>query len=103
MRNYLLAYKGGEFPQTEDERDQVMAAWGKWFASLRDAVVDAGNPFGPAKAISPDGSVGDTEAGLTGYSIVSADSLEDALEHARGCPILAGGGSVEVYEGFAVM
>jgi hypothetical protein len=29
---------------------------------------------------------------------VSADSLSDAAAKAKGCPVLAGGGSVEVYE-----
>ena len=42
-------------------------------------------------------------AGLTGYSILNADSLADAAEKAKGCPILASGGTVEVYETFDVM
>ena len=29
---------------------------------------------------------------------MSAESLEDAAALAKGCPILAGGGSVEIYE-----
>ena len=37
-------------------------------------------------------------AGLGGYSVVSADNLSEAAAVAKGCPILAAGGSVEVYE-----
>ena len=35
---------------------------------------------------------------LTGYTIITAESLADATEKAKGCPVLATGGSIEVYE-----
>jgi hypothetical protein len=38
------------------------------------------------------------KSGAGGYSIVSADSLSDAAAKAKGCPVLASGGSVENYE-----
>jgi hypothetical protein len=104
MANYLLAYSGGNTPPTDAERDAQMAAWGKWFGELGDAVVDPGNPFGPSKAIAADSSVGDgAPSGLTGYSVLTADSLDAATEMAKGCPVFAVGGSVEVYETFEVM
>jgi len=37
-------------------------------------------------------------AGLSGYSIISAGGIDEAVALARGCPVLAAGGSVEVYE-----
>jgi len=40
--------------------------------------------------------------GLTGYSIVSADSLDSAVELAKGCPVLEIGGAVDVYEAIAM-
>jgi hypothetical protein len=104
MPNYLLAYKGGGMPDSDAEREQVMAAWGRWFGALGEALVDAGNPFGPSKSISSNGLAADGGAsGLTGYSILKAHNLDAAAEHAKGCPILASGGTIEVYEGFAVM
>ena len=33
---------------------------------------------------------------LTGYGFVTADSMDAAIEIAKGCPILQDGGSVEV-------
>jgi hypothetical protein len=67
-------------------------------------LVDGGNPFGPSTSIGADGSVdGSGSSGLTGYSIVSADSLDAATEHAKGCPVLSPVGTVEVYEGVPVM
>jgi hypothetical protein len=42
-------------------------------------------------------------SGLTGYSIPKADNLSAAAKMAKGCPILSGGGSMEVYETFQAM
>ena len=36
----------------------------------------------------------------TGYSLVEANDLEDALAKAKGCPILEAGGTVEVAQAF---
>src|SRR5262245_56988062 len=94
MGKYVLAFKGGSIPETEEEQKSVMDAWTAWFGSLGGSVVDMGNPFGAQAA----GGGGPT-TGLTGASLTNADSLEDALDKAKGCPILNGGsGSVEVYE-----
>ena len=94
MGKYVLAFKGGGIPQSEEEQKSVMDAWTAWFTSLGDSVVDMGNPFGAQAAVG-----GGATSGLTGYSIVSAASLDDALGKAQSCPILNGGsGTVEVYE-----
>jgi hypothetical protein len=94
MGKFVLVYKGGSIPQTEEEQKRVMDAWNAWFGSLGDSVLDVGNPFGPQAAVG-----GGATSGLTGYSIITADSLEGALAKAEGCPILDGGdGGIEVYE-----
>jgi len=92
MGKYVYAYKGGSTPESEEEGKKVMEAWMSWLGGLGDSVVDVGNPFGASTA------VGGSASGLSGYSIVTADSLDDAASKANGCPILAGGGAVEVYE-----
>jgi hypothetical protein len=94
MGKYVLVFKGGSIPQTEEEQKRVMDAWMGWFGGLGDSVVDMGNPFGANAAVG-----GGSTSGLTGYTIVNADSLDDALAKAGSCPILDGGsGGVEVYE-----
>jgi hypothetical protein len=103
MGKYVYVYKGGSMAQTDEEREAAMAAWGAWIGGLGDAFVDVGNPFGTSAAVRADGSNGSATSGLTGYSIVQAASLEDAAAKTRGCPVFAGGGSVEVYETFEVM
>jgi hypothetical protein len=104
MGKYVLAYKGGGMAATEAEQQAAMEAWGAWFGSLGSAVVDGGNPFATSKVVASDGSVSDGDgSGLTGYSIVEADSLDAAAGMAKGCPILSGGGAVEVYQTINVM
>ena len=94
MGKFVLVYKGGSIPQTEEEQKRVMDAWNAWFGSLGDSVLDVGNPFGSQAAVG-----GGATSGLTGYSIIAADSLEAALAKAQGCPILEGdNGAIEVYE-----
>jgi hypothetical protein len=102
MGNFVLAYRGGS-GMSEDpaEREQTMAAWGAWFGALGSAVVDPGAPFGGTTTIGSDGN-GASSAGLSGYSILSAESLEDAVAHANGCPVLSVGGTVDVYEALAI-
>jgi hypothetical protein len=105
MAKYLFAYTGGGgMAQTDAEREAAMAAWGGWFGSLGQAIVDGGNPFGPSATVTNGGSVSDgASAGLSGYSVVSADSLSAASELAKSCPVLAAGGTVEVYETIEIM
>jgi len=40
---------------------------------------------------------------VTGYSLIAADTIEAAIELAKGCPILLSGGRIEVGETFEVM
>ena len=100
MAKYVFAYHGGDgMPETEAEQQQMMSAWEAWFGQLGASVVDGGNPFGASATIGPDGSTNDSGSKqLTGFSVVTADSLADAIDKGKGCPVLANGGSVEVYE-----
>jgi hypothetical protein len=103
MGKYVLAYRGGGMAATPEEQEKVMAAWGAWLGQLGSALTDMGNPFGESAALASDGSAKAAEAGLTGYSILQADSLAAATDLAKGCPVLAHGGQVEIYEALDVM
>ncbi len=104
MAKYLLLFSGGQMPEGEAVQAEVMKAWEAWFTELGPAVADPGNPFTrAAKRISSDGSVGDTAASASGYSVIEADSLDTATKLASGCPVLQGGADITVYETFEVM
>jgi hypothetical protein len=90
-------------PETPEEGEKVMKAWTDWFGTLGDALVDGGNPASATKRIGTDGSVSDDPSGPSGYSILKADSLDAAVNLAKGCPVLTGGSSIQVVETFAAM
>jgi len=100
MAKYLYVYHGGGMPESEEEQAKAMDAWGAWMGSLGAAMIDGGNPVSQSYTVNPDKSV--TENGganpASGYSLVEASSVEDALEKAKGCPILQHGGTIEVAE-----
>jgi hypothetical protein len=104
MPTYLLVYHGGGMAETVDAQAQVMAAWGKWFEDLGPAIVDGGNPVAEARTIDSGGGVSDGGGAnpATGYSIIRADGMDAAVQSARGCPILSGGGSIQVCETLAM-
>jgi hypothetical protein len=105
MTKFLLLYSGGGMPETEEQQAAVTAAWGAWYEALGANIVDGGNPTSMAKTVSSDGSVSDGVSGtpVSGYTIISADTLAAAAEMAKGCPVLTDGGTVAVYETFDVM
>lgn len=103
MANFLLVYRGGSMPETPEEGARVMAAWTDWFGTLGDRLVDGGNPASATKSISADGSVRDEPNGPSGYSIIKAGSIDEAVALAKGCPVLQGGASVDVVETFEAM
>jgi hypothetical protein len=100
MAKYLFTYHGGDSPQPETDEEAVMAEWMAWFGTLGSAVVDPGNPTGPARTVNPDGSSADGGGAnpITGYSLISAESLAAAADIAKGCPHLKAGGTIQVAE-----
>ncbi len=92
MKRFMLLHFGFEKPTPE-----IMAAWGKWFQSVADKTVDSGGFHGGAREISPSGAR-DLPLGMesiTGYSIINAQSLEEAEQIAQDNPFIA---SIRVYE-----
>lgn len=98
MAKFVFAYHGGKAPTDKAAIAKAMDAWGAWFAGMGAAVIDAGNPVGKSYTVKSDGKL--SEGGgpnpISGYSLIEAKTLEDAHKKARGCPILAAGGSIEI-------
>ena len=104
MTNYVFAYSGGNgVAADEAERNAQMRSGVSGSDSLGRPSSTAAPRPGTAKTVGSGGSVSDGGSrGLTGYSIVSADSLDSAVELAKGCPVLEVGGAVDVYEAIAM-
>ena len=92
MKKFVMLHFGFEKPTPE-----IMGAWGKWFESIKENVVDIGGNFSRGREISSEGSKA-LPLGLdsiTGFTIVSAESLDDAERMAQSCPFIS---SIRVYE-----
>jgi hypothetical protein len=106
MAKYVLIYSGGGMPETDAEQAAAFEAWGAWYGALGASVVDGGNPFLPyGRTIAGDGSVHDIAPThlASGYTIIEAASLDEAIEKGKGCPILKNGGEVHVFEAIPMM
>ena len=102
MTKFVYAYVGGAMAASPEEQQAQMQKWEAWFGTLGGAVSDIGNPFGASATVKDGGSVAGGASRLGGYSVIEADSLDDATAKATGCPVLESGGTVEVYEAIAM-
>ena len=93
MAKFLLLYSGGNPPKDAEEGQKVMQAWMAWFGKLGPRIVDGGAPLGPRETVH-----GGAHSGATGYSIVDAESLEDAVKLTDGHPHTLSGGGIEILE-----
>jgi len=98
MAKFVYLYTGGQMSSTPEGREQAMQAWGAWFGGLGSAVVEIGNPFGESATVKSGGTVPGAASGASGFSVIEAGSLEEATARVAGCPVLDGGGTVEVFE-----
>ena len=91
MKKFVYLTIGFEKPTPE-----IMAAWGKWFESIKDNIVDKGHMMN-GHEISKEGTKElpmDLDA-VTGFMVVKAESLEGAMKMAETNPYIT---SIRVYE-----
>lgn len=100
MPTYLVTYHGGPgMPSDPEAVQQMQAAFQAWVAEVGSAMHDPGAPLGAAKTVHGD-RVADGSEGVTigGYTLLDADSLDEAVGLVRSHPFLRRGGSLQVNE-----
>lgn len=97
MKNYVFTYHSS---QTTPPSAEVLQQWGEWMDTLGEHLVDGGNPTTSNKAVLRLGEVLKNEPDtLIGYSIIKAESLDEAVKLAKGSPLAnVQGGELHVYE-----
>lgn len=92
MKKFVFLYVGVVKPTQE-----IMDGWTKWFGEIKEHVIDSGNPFAPGKEITRVGvkDLPHDLNSLAGYTILKADSIEEAIKIAQSCPLITG---MRVYE-----
>ena len=85
---------------TEEQKAEGMKPWMAWKESLGDKLADFGAPLMTGVRIKPDGSTEPSTKEVTGYSMVLANSIEEAQGLMKNHPHLAwtGGCDIEIHE-----
>jgi hypothetical protein len=107
MTKFLFIYrseKGSRESLSPDEMQRIYQKWQAWIAEgvQKGWMLDGGNGLKTegrvvnAKKVVTDGPFVEAKDVVGGYAMVQADTLDAAAEHAKGCPILLRGGTVEV-------
>ena len=105
-QNFMMVYRfTPDFSHrpTEEELAQMQQQWGTYIGGIAQSgkLVSTHRLGFEGKCVLADGTVKDeivvAEGQIvSGNMVVKADSFEEAVELAKGCPILHAGGSVEV-------
>jgi hypothetical protein len=107
MNEFVLIFRNDFQPEVKfspDEMQAIMQQWQNWMGSIaaQNKLANSGNRLGgDGKTVKPgnvvtNGPYAEIKEMISGYIIVTADSIEEASEIAKGCPILNVGGNVEV-------
>lgn len=90
-----------------EQMQQVMGQWMDWLGGIaaQNKLVDRGNRLSATETktlesadMVTDGPYTEIKEYISGYTIVSTSTIDDAVEIAKGCPIFRFGGKVEVRE-----
>ena len=109
MSQFLYLYRmdpaGRTTAMSPERAQQNMQRWMTWMQELdaKGHLKDRGQPLenggkvvrGQQKTVT-DGPYAEAKDLVGGFTIVEAPDIDKAVELSRGCPILDGGGSVEV-------
>jgi hypothetical protein len=107
MSNFIYLFRGGQTPDASPERMQTqMQKWMNWIQRLKEqGIYITGEPLQPggkvissAKKIITDGPFAEGKEVVAGFFMIRANSLDEAVDVSKDCPVFENGGSVEVRE-----
>ena len=107
MKDFMMLFHSVPDPNFEPTPEQMQSeikAWETWMAAIGEKanIKNPGDALGfDGKTMHADGSITDgpyaeVKEIVGGYMIISANSIDEAIQLASGCPALANGGKVEV-------
>ena len=106
MAKFIFLFRGNPPTQnTPEQMQQLMNRWMVWVDTLtkKGHYHGAGDPLehsgktvrGPKRTVT-DAPYAEAKDLVGGYTVITAGSIDEAVELARGCPALDGDWSVEV-------
>jgi hypothetical protein len=107
MKEFVMIYRNETMPENKyspEEMQGILKQWENWMGGIaaQNKLASRGNRLGSeGKSIKPNnvitnGPYSEIKEFIGGYSVIKADSIDEAVEIAKGCPILNVGGNVEV-------
>jgi hypothetical protein len=108
MNEFALIFRTDYLPEVKfspAEMQSMMQHWQNWMGGIaaQNKLADTGNRLGSNGATLKPGNVitngpfAEIKEIITGYIVIKAESIDEAAEIAKGCPlVVGGGGKVEV-------
>jgi hypothetical protein len=108
MEKFMYLFRGNPQPASPlspEQMEQVMKKWVNWTGSLKkDGHMEKGGERlqGSGKVVRSqsktvsDGPYIEVKDAIQGYVMIQAQNMDQAVELAKGCPILDYDGSVEI-------
>jgi hypothetical protein len=108
MNEFLLIfrrdYKTAGTQPSPEQLQKMMNEWQNWMGNIaaQNKLSNSGNRLSDeGKVVRPgslvtDGPYVEIKEAIGGYIIIRAESLDEAAEISKGCPILKVGGNVEI-------
>jgi hypothetical protein len=107
MNEFTLIYRNEQNPDVQfspEQMQNILKQWRDWMGGIaaQNKLANPGNRLGFEGAVVrkgglvTDGPYAEIKEMISGYSIVQTETLEEAIELAKGCPIFNAGGTVEV-------
>ena len=114
MKDFLFVFRrdfiDSQVQPSPQQLQDMMKNWQDWMGAIaaQNKLVSAGSRLGSegkvvkSKTMVTDGPYIEIKEAIGGYIIVRTETIEEAAELAKGCPILSIGGNVEVRQVIAM-
>ena len=110
MTKFMLLYRSpaeveASFNPSPEEMQEIFKQWDAWKEQFKDNILDVGDGLKPGgRVLGADNEVTDgpyveAKEVVGGFSLIQAESYEQALDISRACPVrFMPGNSVEIRE-----
>lgn len=106
MKTYLITYHAPadlmkrSSDTSPEDAEKSMKEWRLWAEKCGDRLIDFGLPLANGKSLNPNGNTSESKKDVVGYSLIAAESMEEAQGLFKGHPHLSWDSacSIEIHE-----
>jgi hypothetical protein len=108
MKEFVLVFRNSnnpDFKPSLEQMQEMMSTWMNWMGGIaaQNKLANSGNRLSVTNAktvksnsVVLDGPYTEIKEFINGYIVVKTTNIDEAVDLAKGCPILKIGGNVEV-------